>query len=163
MGYAVELREQAIALALKGDQVQREIADQYGIGLSTLQKWIREYRAGESRSMGRKKEKRPRDWTGQERLDALLETAGMSAEELGSWCRRKGIYTHHLEKWKQEAVSGSLGEQAKTAQAELKHLRDENKALRKDLRRKEKALAETSALLVLKKKADAIWGDGEDD
>ena len=36
------------------------------------------------------------------------------------------------------------------------------KALERDLRRKEKALAEAAALLVLRKKAEAIWGDGED-
>ena len=163
MGHAVEFREQVIETALKGGQRQREIADKYGIGLSTLQKWLREYRAGESKPMVRKKEKRPQDWSGQERLDALLETAGMSEEALGAWCRLKGLHTHHLEKWKQEAVSGSVGAQDKTAQAQLKQLREENRQLQKDLRRMEKALAETSALLVLKKKADAIWGDGEDD
>jgi hypothetical protein len=46
---------------------------------------------------------------------------------------------------------------------ELKTLRQENRNLKKDLNRKDKALAETSALLVLKKKADLIWGDLEDD
>ena len=35
--------------------------------------------------------------------------------------------------------------------------------LEKELRRKDKALAETAALLVLKKKANAIWGDEDDD
>jgi hypothetical protein len=35
--------------------------------------------------------------------------------------------------------------------------------LERELRRKDKALAETAALLTLRKKAQAIWGDGEDE
>jgi transposase len=163
MGHSIELREKVIETALTGSQRQWEVAEKYGIGLSTLQKWLKEYRAGGDMPMGRKKEKRPQDWSGQERLNALLETAGMSEEQLGGWCRRHGLHTHHLEKWKEEAVSGKMGKQDTTAQAELKRLREENKQLQKELRRKDKALAETSALLVLKKKANAIWGDGEDD
>ena len=52
--------------------------------------------------------------------------------------------------------------QQQHAQA-LKKLQAENRALKKDLLRKDKALAETSALLILKKKADLIWGDFEED
>lgn len=163
MGHAVEFREKVIEAALLGDQRQWQLAEKYGVGLSTLQKWLKEYRAGEHKPMERKKEKRPQDWTAQERLDALLETAGLSEQDLGSWCRRHGLHTHHLEKWKQEAVTGRMGKQDAATQAEIKRLREENKQLQKELRRKDKALAEAAALLVLKKKADAIWGDGEDD
>ncbi len=158
MGYAVELRERVIETALRGSQRQWEIAEKYGIGLSTLQKWLKEYRAGGSQLMSRKKEKRPQDWRTAERLEALLETAGMSEEALGSWCRRKGLHTHHLEKWKQEAVSGSMGKQDTAVQAELKRLREENKQLQKALRRKDKALAEASALLILKKSRCDLGG-----
>jgi hypothetical protein len=42
-------------------------------------------------------------------------------------------------------------------------VREENRTLKKELRRKDKALAETTALLVLKKKAASIWGEPEDD
>jgi transposase len=35
--------------------------------------------------------------------------------------------------------------------------------LEKELRRKDKALAEAAALLVLQKKVQAIWGDADDD
>ena len=163
MGYSIEKRERVVALALKGNRPQREIADKYGIGLSTLQKWVRDYRAGVEPLMGKKQEKRPRDWTGEEKLAALVETAGLDEAQTGQWCRKNGIHTHHLAQWKQELTTGAAGKPDASVQSEIKKLREANKQLQKELRRKEKALAETTALLVLKKKADAIWGEGEDD
>ena len=106
-----------------------------------------------------KEEKRPQDWTREERLNALLEAAKLSDEELGAWCRQKGLHAHHLEKWRKEFAQ----EQPKTENATSKQLKKEIKDLKKELSRKDKALAETSALLVLKKKADAIWGSKEED
>jgi hypothetical protein len=105
--------------------------------------------------------KRPQDWTAAERLQALIETAGLAEEELGSWCRGHGLHTHHLTQWRRELTADRFGDQA--SQQTLRALREENRALKKALRRKEKALAETAALLVLKKKAESIWGEREDD
>jgi len=42
-------------------------------------------------------------------------------------------------------------------------MKAKNKKLESELRRKDKALAEASALLILKKKANLIWGESEDD
>jgi hypothetical protein len=105
--------------------------------------------------------KRPQDWTAAERLQALIETAGLSEEELGSWCRGHGLHTHYLTQWRRELTADRFGDKA--SQQTLRALREENRALKKALRRKEKALAETAALLVLKKKAESIWGEREDD
>ena len=99
-----------------------------------------------------KPEKRPQDWSAQERFEALVETASLSAEELGGWCRRHGLHTHHLHQWKAAALAGSVVQEASQGQAENRRLVEENRRLKQELRRKEKALAETSAILVLKKK-----------
>lgn len=163
MAHAAELKEKVVEIALKGNQSQKDIVEKYGVGLSTLQKWLKECRAGENHTMSREKEKRPQDWTPQERLQALLETAALNEEGLGIWCRRNGLHSHHLMKWKQEMMSGNSTNQNASIQSELKRLQNENKQLQKELRYKEKALAEAAALLVLKKKADAIWGEKEDD
>jgi transposase-like protein len=153
-----QVREAAVQQALTGHGSQEQIAEEHGVGFSTLQRWLREAkRAGEP--VMAKKEKRPQDWTKEERLNALLEAAKLSDEELGAWCRQKGLHTHHLEKWRKELAQ----EQPKTENATSKQLKKEIKDLKKELSRKDKALAETSALLVLKKKADAIWGDNEED
>jgi len=105
--------------------------------------------------------KRPQDWTGEERLQALIETAGLSEEQVGSWCRGHGLHTHHLAQWRRELTAGRPGDQG--SQETVRALRAENRELKKALRRKEQALAETAALLVLKKKAASIWGEREDD
>lgn len=108
------------------------------------------------------KEKRPQDWRAEERLNALIETAALGQEEKAAWCRQKGLYSHHLDQWRKDMVAGKgMGESAKS-RTETRQLRAAIKSLNKELRRKDKALAETAALLVLKKKADLIWGDGED-
>jgi transposase-like protein len=69
------------------------------------------------------------------------------------------LHTHHLERWRRELIEG----RGKGLESKLRVLREENRTLKKALRRKEKALAETAALLVLKKKAVSIWGELEDD
>ncbi len=95
------------------------------------------------------KDKRPQAWTREQRLEALLATHGLAEQELGAWCRQRGIHTHHLAQWRSELI-GAVPE--RTLASETRALRQENQALKKELRRKDKALAETAALLVLKKK-----------
>jgi transposase len=162
MGYSTEFKESVIQKVLTSDRPQHEIASEVGIGRSTLQYWLRVYRKNGVNEMPRK-EKRPRDWTAEERFAALMETARMSNEELGAWCRRHGLHTHHLEQWKREALSGCGDIQKRSENSKIRSLQQENKALKKELKRKEKALAETAALLVLKKKAESIWGEGAED
>jgi len=108
------------------------------------------------------KERRPRDWTIRDRLSALITTGAMDEKEKARWCRENGLHSHHLVGWKKE-IESNQGDGAAEHRLQSKHLRDENRQLKKELRRKEKALAETSALLVLKKKAHLIWGDSEED
>ena len=76
----------------------------------------------------------------------------MTPEECASWCRKNGIFPYHLEQWKKAAISAMAAGSGKKQSDTERQLRKENSALKKDLSRKEKALAETAALLVLKKK-----------
>ncbi len=159
MKHSQELRETVTRKVLEGTRSQELIAAEFGIGRSTIQNWLRQdRRSGVTEVV--KRERRPEDWTAQERLSALNESSGLSDDELGAWCRGQGLHTHHLERWRREMIEG---QDRKGSQSTLRALRAENRSLKKELRRKEKALAETAALLVLKKKAAAIWGDPEDD
>ena len=162
MEYPVEFRETVIKKVLSSNETQDSVAEEFCIGRSTLQKWLRDYRHAEGRPMTNR-EKRPQDWSGEERFAALLETSQLTEEERGSWCRRHGLHSHHLAQWKAAAMAGTTAHKASPVPGETRQLREENKRLKKELRRKEKALAETSALLVLKKKAHLIWGEPEDD
>ncbi len=68
-------------------------------------------------------------------------------------CREQGLYSHHINQWKQDFMSEHVANNKAKVQSEIKSLRNENKALKKELNRKDKALAETAALLVLQKKS----------
>jgi hypothetical protein len=107
-----------------------------------------------------KKQKRPADRTPDEKLALVLEASRLGDEELGEFLRRNGLHEADLSRWRGEALSG-LGNrrQANPRGTEVKRIRE----LEKELRRKDKALAEAAALLVLQKKVQAIWGDGDDD
>ncbi len=134
------------------------LAQEVGIHQSTLSRWIREY-ATVGKAGGVMKEKRPQDWTAEEKLEAVLEYENLEEEGRGKYLREKGLHSVHIERWRQQIVEG-----LKSSKGRKKDPRDTRiKELEKELRRKEKALAEAAALLVLKKKARAIWGDGEDE
>jgi hypothetical protein len=83
---------------------------------------------------------------------------------LSEYCRSKGLFVEQVNAWKDACMqaNGGVAQEAARMQKELRLKERENKKLQAELRRKEAALAETAALLVLRKKADAIWGDSED-
>ena len=106
-------------------------------------------------------DKRPQDWTLEERLTLVTVSSSMDEDVLSEHCRKQGIYPHHVKQWKQDFVRGDAQNNSVVSRSEIKTLKHENKELKKELRRKEKALAETAALLVLKKKVHEIWGNDE--
>ena len=161
MGYPIQLKEAVLQKVLQENRPHHEIATEYGIGRSTIGKWLREYKSNGNINL-KSKEKRPRDWTSEERLSAIVKTGSMTPEECALWCRRKGLFPHHLEQWKKDAISGMSNTHDKQRIENEKQYKKEISSLKRDLSRKEKALAETAALLVLKKKAQAIWGEPED-
>lgn len=105
---------------------------------------------------------RPHDKSPEAKLKAVVETMYMTEQEQGAYCRAHGIYSNHLDIWKKQMLEG-LGV-ARTSEGKAENLQTskEIKKLKRDLERKEKALAEVSALLILKKKADLLWGVDED-
>jgi len=138
-----------------------------GISNSSLSKWLRQ--AGTMSDMKNKPNKngssqrRPQDWPLEEKLRAILEIDQLPSDQVGVYLREKGLHEAQIKQWRQ-AVSEALGAGAlrknrSKKDAEWKKI----KRLEKELKRKDKALAETAALLVLKKKAAAIWGDEDDD
>jgi len=140
---------------------------------ATLSKWLRiagvdsSYNipnsANEYAKMAKiKGPQRPSDWSAEDKLKVVMEAAGLDDEKLGEFLRKKGLHQTHLDQWRLQMLGGlQTGFPKKTdrqKQADLKRIR----ALEKELRRKDKALAETAALLVLKKKVQEIWGDEDD-
>lgn len=162
--YSRKYKESMVRKVLSNPDISaKEQAENAGIGYSTLTCWIRKYSGQMDKAKTTKKStvQRPLDWSHEERFEALLETAHLTDEGKAAYCRRRGIYTHHLEKWKAAFVNGTRPGRPREP-VQVRELKMQNKALKRDLRRKEKALAETAALLILKKKADLIWGVDED-
>ena len=162
MGHPVQVKEAVLKNVLLGRKPHHVVALEFGVGRSTIGKWLREYKQTGNMNLN-SKEKRPKDWTAEERLSALIETGTMSAEKLTGWCRKKGIFVHNLEQWEKDALSAMALKTNKKQNGKEKILQKEISILKKDLSRKDKALAETAALLVLKKKVQEIWGEPEDD
>ena len=148
-----------------------ELTKEFDASRASIYRWLKEAATEETRPAAvideprhlpkPSKMKRPQDWSPEEKLAAVLEAASLSDAELGAFLRNKGLHETHLQQWREQMLDGlkPVPTQNKNIASESERIRK----LQKDLRLKEKALAETAALLVLKKKAQEIWGDGGDD
>ena len=135
------------------------LAQDVGVHQSTLSRWLRQ--AGRVEEM-KKRGQPSRSWSAAQKLEAVLEAASLSEEDLGPFLRRKGLYRKDLEQWRGEMLKGLEQPQPRRRPSSKTPEGRRIRELEKELRRKDAALAETAALLVLKKKAQAIWG-AEDD
>jgi transposase len=150
-----------------------ELAGETGVAQSTLSQWLKAAGTVAPKMARRDKQKtpptstkRPQDLTAEQKVALVLEAAAVPEAELGAFLRRKGVHEAQLAEWRQQvtqlAVAGLRGpskRDRKAASVVARRVRD----LERELARKEKALAEAAALLVLKKKAQEIWGDEADD
>lgn len=141
----------------------REIATEEGITESTLYMWRNQARE-EGRLMP-DGDTTPASWSSRDKFNAVLETGAMNEAELAEYCRKRGLFPEQVREWRQACEKANSREEAGSRQAvqALKQERQRTRKLAQELARKEKALAETAALLVLRKKAQAIWGDGEEE
>lgn len=91
-------------------------------------------------------------------------TASLNEQERSAWCRTHGVYPQQLIEWRQSATEAlGVPQSERSSPAQAKADRRRIQELERDLRRKEKALAETAALLVLSKKLEAIFPRDEDE
>ncbi len=142
------------------------LSSEVGIAQGTLSRWLKQAATIPVKMNSTDDDtKRARDWSPEEKVAFVLEAAAVPSAELGAFLRRKGVHEAQLDEWRKQvtdlAIAGmsSVRADRKTTAAEAQRIRQ----LERELLRKDKALAETAALLVLKKKAQAIWGDEDDD
>lgn len=153
--YTTEFKEQALNKARhRGDKTLQAIADELNLALGTLKNWLKQ--SNKDPSFACPTDAQTSSWTAQQRLGALLESHQLKDQALHAWCREKGLFEHQLQQWMQEFCH--LGKVAPTpGDAALRQARQQNEKLERELRRKDKALAEAAALLVLQKKFQALW------
>ena len=139
-----------------------EVSQHEGVSAQTLYNW--RYTAKKQGIPVPGKTTTTDDWSSDTKLAVVIETASLSESELSQYCREKGLYPEQVQRWKQDCLQGfqSSERTGKEIQRQSKADKAEIKQLKKDLRRKEKALAETAALLVLRKKLNALWEDDEE-
>jgi transposase-like protein len=137
-----------------------EVSRETGINYQTIKNWIKQYETGTFDDVST--ESCPRFLTAKEKYQLLFDAAGLKEDERGGFLRERGIHSEHLVIWDQE-LREMIEKKPDPKDQELKALRKKNKELEKELLRKEKALAEAAALLVLKKKLDALTKEHEDD
>lgn len=158
-------RKMVQRLLLPNGPTASALAEEVGVPQPTLSRWVRSM--GTVAAVSNKKApgpasrpRRPEDWTAQERLRVVSESGKLGEAELGEFLRREGLHEETLEEWRQAALEGLQPTPGPKARGgDKKRI----KQLERELERKEKALAEAAALLMLKKKVQAIWGDGDDD
>jgi len=135
------------------------LSEETGIPVNTLYTWRTKLRKDNPTS-----NKSSSNWSSSDKFQAVLETASLSELKTAKYCREKGIHLEELKSWIKQCqdANNKKAEDPEELKNNLKKEQSKNKELAKELRTKEKALAETAALLVLRKKANAIWGDPEE-
>lgn len=164
MKYTEQRRESVLAKMLPPRSVSiAQLSEEEGISQATLYLWRKAARA-QGRLMPHNDDT-PEGWSSQDKFAAVLETAALNETELAQYCRKRGLYPEQVQSWRRacEQANDWDREQSRRERDASKAERQRVKALERELARKDKALAETAALLVLRKKADAIWGEGEDE
>jgi len=141
----------------------KQLAQEEGISEATLFNWRKQAR--EKGLLLPDGDSGPEGWSARDKFAAVLETATFNETDLAEYCRKKGIYPEQLSQWRKacERANDWERECSRRLKTEKKADRQRIQQLERELRRKEKALAEVAALLVLQKKAQAIWGDPEDE
>ena len=134
-----------------------ELAKEFNIPVGTIYTW--KFRMRNKQNIKQvNAPQRPHDKSPEAKLQAVIDTISMTEQQQGAYCRTHGIYSNHLDAWKKQMLDGLGAVSSKLHKAESVQITKENKQLKRDLLRKDKALAEVSALLILKKKADLLWG-----
>ena len=154
--YGQTFKNKAVARLLPPESADLElVARETGVGVGTIERWQAEMVSGSTRKQAQ---------SAPARLDAVIATAAMNETAKNAWCREHGVYAGDLAQWVASATSALAGP-TKTAVSPKPKPQDGRriKELERDLLRKDRALAETLALLVLSKKVGAIFNRGEDE
>ena len=165
MGYSKERKESVLKKLLPPRSMSIvALSKEEGVSTATLYGWRKEARL-QGRLIPDSNNAATKNWSSRDKFSAVLESAAMNQTEVAAYCRKKGIHPEELVGWRQaceEANDWSLASEKKLKEATQSE-RKKSKQLEKELARKDKALAEAAALLVLRKKYNALFQESEDD
>lgn len=152
--YSVKFKSRVVAQLLPPENTAVElVAREIGIGVGTLTRWRDDAQAMPTLGWA---------WTASVRLEAVIVTAALDESSKSAWCREHGVYPSDLDAWRASATTAlAEPEAARTSPQAARQDKRRIKELERELLRKDRALAETAALLVLSKKVAAIFNKGE--
>jgi transposase len=148
-------KEMVRKLLLPGGKGATALSREIGVTPQTLYNWRDKYSNGNAPS-----HRNGNGGSNKDKVKAVLEFARLSKSEIGEWLRKNGLKSEHLELWEKELVSMS---DASKYREEIRILKNKNKELEKDLSKKDKALAELSAIIILKKKLANLFPEERED
>lgn len=156
--YSREFKDAIVAkLVNRGNQTVAQVCEAEGLGKATATNWLRN-----ATMPAMNKKMKLKKWSAKEKLRAVGETLSANETELGTFLRKEGLHSQQLQEWQDQALSSlESSPKAYPSQEAFEALVQQNKQLEREILRKDKALAEASALLILQKKVSLIWGDGE--
>jgi transcriptional regulator with XRE-family HTH domain len=135
------------------------LSKECGLAQSTLSRWLRDASTVPSMASSNdevRESRGPKRWAA---ADIVTLAAGLPESQLGELLRREGLHMTQIEDWRQSALAGlSTTKASRKPSPDAKKIRE----LERDLNRKNRALAEVTALLTLQKKVQAIWGDADE-
>ena len=138
------------------------LSEETGVHHTSLRQWVKAHVNGNT--MTKKSKKTSVQFTPEEKFQILLEAANLKDNQLGDYLRKKGLHSAQLEEWKQDAFAGMKSSPGRPKKdPETVELKNKEKRLEKELHRKDRALAEMSARIILLKKSRLIWGDAEEE
>jgi transposase len=152
--YGEAFRSRVVARLLPPESAEvGALSQEVGVSVQTLERWRSDVQTMPARG---------RAWSAAARLEALITVAALDESAKNAWCREQGIFPVELEKWRASATTALTEPEAVRASPQATRADKKRiKALERELQRKDKALAETAALLVLSKKVAAIFSKGE--
>ncbi len=157
--YSKDFRDSIVSKIInRRNQTVAEVCEAEGINQYTAANWLRNATLPAMNKKSRSKKK----WSAKQKLKAVSETMSATEAEVGSFLRKEGLHSQELVEWQEQAMT-SLEQPFKALLSieEQKKLLDEVKRLEREVLRKDEALAEASALLILQKKIALICGDGD--
>ncbi len=164
MRYSPERKEAVLRKMMPPhNRTIRELAKEERISEATLYNWRQQAR--DKGVLMPDADAGPEGWAARDKFAAVLESAAFNDAELAEYCRKKGIYPEQLSRWRIACEQANDWDREHNRKLSKEQKKDRNriKDLERELRRKDKALAETAALIVLQKKVKAIWGDHEEE
>ncbi len=133
----------------------KTIAEEMNLPKATLYSWIaaERQRKRQGVSMSKKSAKR----SALTKFILVAKSEGMTPEEREKFCAENGVSFAELQSWRDLSLS-AMENSGDGNVMPVKQREDEVSKLKAELARKEKALAEAAALLILQKKTSAILG-----